>query len=298
MNVNFEKQTVATPAEGVTVDVETTTVPAETLPAEAPAVSVPTRPANHSHAIASSPNSPHAIFDDNAIGFDDIILPRLNIVQKVGDLSNVFPGGHIVLDQSQVIYEYKAAASTGLGKSSTTPLRVVVIGLKRTSFVEKVAGGAMGLVCRTEEEVVAKGGTLDYKEWEDSVRQSKENPALKPLRRFDKMTTALLLVEKPASFQDPHKTVFPYEANGQFYMLAFLTLKSSAYNAGAKAIFTFKKTRLINNPNASHSDFIFKLGSELKKFPGNVFAYVPDIEPAEPVTPEMHALVARIKGTE
>lgn len=288
-NVNFENKTAGAPVDGgKAIDVESSACGDAS---EAPAA-VPTRPAL---AVATR-QSAHAIFDDNNIGFEDIILPRINIVQKVGDLSNVFPGGYIVLDQSQVLYEFKGTAN-GPSRSSTTPLRMVVIGLKRTSFVEKVAGGALGLVCRTEEEVVAKGGTLDYKEWEDSVRQNKENPEVKALRRFDKMTTALILIEKPESFQDPNKTVFPYSADGKFYSLAFFTMKSSAYNAGAKAIFTFKKTRLINNPNASHSDHVFTLGTELKKFPGNTYAYIPDINPAEPVSAEMTQLVVRIKGT-
>lgn len=294
-NISFEKtkQSVETPVEGVTIDVESTAAVPVSEADKAPATAlVPTRPAGGAIAAANA-SSPHAIFDDNNIGFEDIILPRINIVQKVGDLSNVFPGGHIVLDQSQVLYELEKP-----GQPRSTPLRLVVIGFKRTSYVEKVQGGAMGLVCRTRDEVVAKGGTLDYKEWQESVKTSEaSNGAIKPLRRFDNMTTALVLIEKPESFKDPNHTVFPYRANDKFYVMAFFTMKSSAYNAGAKAIFTFTKTRSFNEDNVSHSDHYFTLGSELKKFPGNVFAYIPDIQPVERVTPEMATLVAKIKGS-
>lgn len=293
MKVSFEKQTVDTPAPGVTVDCENTT--AETTPATEQAA--PPHAAHTSTAPAPRLDSPHAIFDDNAIGFEDIILPRINLVQKVGELSNVFQPGEIVLDQTHVLYSpAKAPAPGQVAPPPPKPLNLVVIGFKRTSFVEKVEGGAMGLTCRTREEVVRVGGTLDYKEWAESVKANKEDKNVKVLRRFDYMTTALVLIEKPEKFEDPNKVIFPYEADGKHYVMAFFTMKSSAYNAGAKAIFTRKKTRLISNPNASYSDELFTLATEMKKFPTGNFAAIPDIRPAAPTEAGLVKLIGQIKG--
>ena len=289
MKVSFDKnqpvaetQTVPTPVPGVTIDCPTTAVPG---------ASVEERPANSSTALAPRPESPHAIFDDAAIGFEDIVLPRINIVKRVGDLSLVFQPLEIVLDQTHVLYSPAKA-----GQPAATPLNMAVIGFKRTSFVEKVDGGAMGLVCRTREEVVKCGGTLDYKEWQESVKANKADASVNILRRFDYMTTALVLIEKPATFPDLNKTVFPYEADGKQFVLAFFTMKASDYNAGAKTIFTFKKTRSFANPKAAFSDNYFTLATEMKKFPSGNSSPVPDISPSAPVGPELASLIETIKG--
>ena len=292
--VSFEKQTVETPVEGVKVDcVNTSTTTEQAPPQAAPA----TESAAHNHSLAPRPESPHAIFDDNAIGFEDIILPRINIVQKVGELSNVFQAGEVVLDQTHVLYSPAKPAVPGQpAVQAPKPLNLVVIGFKRTSFIEKIEGGAMGLTCRSRDEVVRVGGTLDYKEWAESVKANKEDKNVKVLRRFDYMTTALVLIEKPEKFEDPNKVIFPYEADGKYYVMAFFTMKSSAYNAGAKAIFTRKKTRLIANPTASYADEFFTLATELKKFPTGNYAAVPDIRASAPVTAGLVKLIGQIKG--
>lgn len=292
--VSFEKNVVQTPVEGVTIETTTTHVAQDeqAAPAAAPAAEA----AKTSTAVAVQQESPHAIFDDNNIGFEDIRLPRINIVQKVGDLSNTFRDGEIVLDQTHVIYAPARPVPGQPAPADPAPLNIVVIGFKRTVFVEKVEGGAMGLTCRTREELVKCGGTLDYKEWQESVRLNKENPAHKALRRFDNMATAMVLVEKPATFPDPNKTIFPYEVNGKQFVLAFFTMKASAYNAGAKAIFTHKKTRSFSNPTVSYSDNYFTLASELKKFPTGTFAQIPDIRATALVEAEVTALVNSIKG--
>jgi len=295
--VSFEKNVVQTPVEGVTI--ETTTTACEPAPADAGCAeqgpesggSVPTE-----RAVSVPAESPHAIFDDNNIGFEDIIIPKINIVKKVGDLSLVFNACDIVLDQTHVLFSVPKALPNQPLPAAPAPLNVVVIGFKRTSFVEKVDGGGLGLHCRTREEVVKCGGTLDYKEWNESVKANKENPAVKALRRFDYMTTAMLLVEKPATFPDPNQTVFPYLADGKQYVMVMLTMKGSDYNSGAKTIFTFRKTRSFGNPNVSYSDNFFTLGSEMKKFPTGNTSPVPDFRPAGPVTDGLKALIASIKG--
>lgn len=279
--ISFEKDAPQAPASAgaPAADANPTAETTQT----APASSVP----------AVREESPHEIFDDNNIGFEDIRLPRINIVQKVGELSEAFTAGEIVLDQSHVLWSLPKQ-----GEKKSPPLNMVVIGFKRTVFIEKVEGGKMGLTCRTREDVVKCGGTLDYKEWEESVKQNKANPAVKALRRFDNMTTALVLIEQPASVPDENHVIFPYECNGKYYVMAFFTMKSSAYNAGAKAIFTFRKQKSITNPKVSYADNYFTLETEMKKFGTGNTTPIPDIRPAAPTTPEMAKLVKLIKGVE
>lgn len=290
MKVSFEKNTVPTPVEGVEVETETTS-----CEQEAPAG---VRSPDHEATVpAVREESPHAIFDDNNIGFEDIKLPRINIVKKVGELAEVFNPCDIVLDQTHVLFSVPKALPGQPAPAPAKPLNCVIIGFKRTTFVEKVEGGGLGLHCRTREAVVKAGGTLDYKEWAESVKTNKENSSVKVLRYFNYMTTAMVLIEKPEGLADPHQSIFPYPADGKSYVLGMLTMKGSDYNAGAKDVFTWRKTRSIANPNISYADNFFSLSSEMKKFPTGNTSPVPVFVAQGPVTDGVKDLIARIKGS-
>jgi hypothetical protein len=139
MEVSFERKSPEVPASSAAViDVQAT-------PAEAPAVTAPIAPATEIPATAvarvETPSVPAVVdspaaFDDENIGFEDIILPRINIVQKVGDLSNVFTPGEIVLNQQVVIHEPAIPAA----KRTTSLLVITILGFKRKQYTEKVEG--------------------------------------------------------------------------------------------------------------------------------------------------------------
>lgn len=248
-----------------------TTASGEVVEVRAESVSeIPTRPAVNGAIVATVPSqtavvqsdSP-SLFNDEDIGFDDIRLPRLNIVQKVGDLSNIFTPGEIVLNQSAVIHE---PAEPAKNKAGHKPLIITVLGFKKKQFAEKVTGGEMGLLVNSEVEVVAKGGTLDYKEWQQSNGVKKY---------FQRLATALLLVQKPEHYQDTDDLMFPYECEGRKYALALYSMKGTAYTNAAKHIFTARK---IGHLRPGYPVQAWNLTTKLEKF-GENYAHVPVIKP-------------------
>jgi hypothetical protein len=306
MNVSFEKTPNAAgsaPESAPVIDVQTVktevqpTAPA-TAPAApvaptapidvAPAAAIPTAPAAApTQAVApTAPTqavSPYAPNDDENLGYDDIILPRINIVQKVGDLSVIFEGGHIVLNQQVDIHE---PADTAKSKPGTGPLIITVLGFRKRQYAEKVEGGKLGLLLNDESEIAKNNGTLDYKEWE----ASKATPT--PKRLFQRLATAFLLVEKPAHLVDEDHTVFPYDFNGKYYALALWSMKGTGYTNGAKPLFTARKISYLRDGYTAQS---LSLTSKLEKFNDN-YAYVPVLRPATKNSPEFREFCKGILG--
>ncbi len=288
--ISFEKivETVPTPVEGVTIDVETTVAaPAAAIPTSAAVV--PAAPA----AVAPA-NSP-LDFDDDNIGFEDVILPRLNIVQKVGDLSNIFTPGEIVLNQASCIHE---PANPEKGKAGTGPLNLIILGFRKRQFVEKVDGGEMGLLLNSEAEIEKHGGTLDFKEWQNSVAESKKpGSTVKPMRYFQKLATAVGLVERPAHLAtvDADNILFPYECEGRFYALVLWSMKGTAYTHSAKKIFTHRK---LGHLRGGYLKQGYTLTTKLEKF-GSNFAYVPVLGVGPKTTPAFESFLrAQILGAD
>jgi hypothetical protein len=282
--VSFEKTVseTPTPADGVTVE-SVTTIAEVLTPAVIPAtpqvivVNTPSVP-----AVVDSPIA----FDDSNIGFDDIILPRINIVQKVGDLSEIFSPGEIVLKQSLVIH------SPGKnGQPGDPPLNITVLGFKKTQFAEKVVGGVMGILAHTEAEVCKHGGTLDYKEWDASEKAAKAGTG-KALRYFQRLATALCLVEKPGKLVDEDHIEFPYECEGKFYALVLWSMKGTAYTHAAKAMFTARKIGHLRSGYAKQS---WGLTSKMEKF-GENFAAVPVVRPGAKNSEAFQAFVYEVIG--
>lgn len=201
--------------------------PVATMPGSAAVV-----PTNVSVPATTQP----PMFDDENISFDDIVVPRMNLVQKVGDLSNIFNPGEIVLNQTLVIHQPANKEKNVVG---TGPLLITPLGFKKTAYVEKVKGGGRGAYCLSREEVVRLGGTLDYREWKASNGR---------LKRFEPLATALFLIQRPAHIPDEHHQVFTHEIDGQFYALAFWSMKGTAYTHAAKHFFTARKITFLQRP--------------------------------------------------
>jgi hypothetical protein len=127
--VSFSKEKVETPVEDVKVEATTTVAEQECSKAECASTEAVAAPVQT--AVATRTPQDNA-FDDENIGFEDIRLPRLNIVQKVGDLSTIFTPGEIVLNQNLVIH------SPGKDGKGDSPINFTVLGFKKKQFVEKV----------------------------------------------------------------------------------------------------------------------------------------------------------------
>lgn len=223
MKVDFSNK----PEQAPVIDVESTPVPAVDA---SPAESIPTAAANT--AVALRPACPVAEnsapgYDDEAIDFSEIQLPRLNLVYGVGDLSTIYNPGEWVLNGNLVLH---VPANPVKKVAGFPPVNLTVLGFKKRQYVEKKSGGERGNMFNSTAEVVAAGGTLDYKEAESTKK------AL-----YHTLATALILIEKPAHIFDEDRLIFSHECEGRFYSLALFGMKSTVYTHAAKKIFTAKK---------------------------------------------------------
>lgn len=246
---------------------------------------IPTAPVNLAVAktvpqpVTVSETETHNSFNDEDIGFNDIILPRLNIVQKVGDLSNIFNPGEIVLNQTLVIHEPAVPEKSKVGHS---PIILTVLGFRKRQFCEKKEGGALGNLFNTEAEVVQAGGTLDYKEHKSTKKTL-----------YQRLATALLLIQKPEHLSDGDNINFPYECEGKWYALALWSMKGTAYTNSAKLMYTARK---IGHLRVGYPTQAWSVTTKLEKYPGDLYAHIPIVRPGPKNTPKFAEFVLEVLG--
>lgn len=276
MEVKFDKASVVDVEAKVETQAAAAPATADAAPAAAPAAdmtpatAIPTRAVTVAPpAMPIAPASPMELDDDN-IGFEDVILPRLNIVQKVGDLSVIFNPGEIVLNKAAVVHEPKEEKRKA-NPAGTGPLNITVLGFRKRQFTEKIEGGTMGALLNHEADVAKNNGTLDYKEWKASVDASKLPGGAPALRYFQRLATAVLLVERPAHIPDEDHVLFPFDCEGKFFALALWSMKGTAYTHAAKPLFTARK---LGHLRKGYREQSWGLTTNLEGFNNN-FAYVP-----------------------
>lgn len=223
---------------------------------------------------------------DSIPEFKDIILPRINIVQGVGDLKESFTQGAIVFNQNTLIYE-PADVDTSTGnvkRKASPPVTITVLGFRPSRFVEKIEGGGKGLIVNTEAEVRGNGGTIDYKE-----HQLKKASGMK---LFQVLAEALVAIERPEACADDD-TVFVYPCQGKKYALAIWAMKGSAYTAAAKRVFfTARACGCLRQGYPVHA---YNLTTRLESFNGGKNkAWVPVCVPKEKNSPEFLNFVTGI----
>lgn len=275
-SISFVKQTNETPVSGVTVECETTVCPA---PAESiPSTSLARIPA------ASAATAPPSFHDDGNISFDDIILDRINAVQRVGELSEVFSPGEIVLNKTAVVHvpDNKEKNIVGSG-----PLVFVPVGMKRLQYVEKVVGGGRGALVGSEQEVVAAGGVLNWSEWKASLTTPNKK------KYFEKLATFLLLIERPISLlPDESHQVFGHEVDGRFFAVCLLSCKGTWFTGFAKPLMTQRRMGFLK---AGYPTFSFGLTTESKAFAnddgGKNYAHVPVLVNGPRTTPALQEYI-------
>jgi hypothetical protein len=273
------------------IDVASTVV--ETAPAVVPAAEIPTAPVTALVPVAdvgvpAVSDSPIE-FDENDIKFSDVYLPRVNVVQNIGDLMKVFNPGEIVLNSTYVIH---TPAQLEKKIAGTAPLKITIIGFKKKQFAEKVSGNVQGLLVNSEAEVARAGGTLAYKEWDQSVQASKSNPAVKPLKYFQPLSTALLLIERPEGLNDEGNLQFPYACEGKQYALALWSMKGTAFTNAAKHFFTARK---IGHLREGYPTRAWTFTTKLETYGSNM-AWIPVVKPAEASSPAFLAFVQEVRG--
>lgn len=278
-------QSASAPIDAVSAPVASPTPAPAPAPPSAPPVTQAVAKVTGGGALAPR----GLVLGDKIPDFDDIILPRLNIVQNMGDLKDSFPLGALVFNQSTVVFTPpKVNAKTSVvEQAATAPVSLVCLGFRPTRFVEKVAGGGRGLIVKTEEEVRANGGTLDYNEW-----NLKKTDGMK---RFEPLAEALVAIERPEIVADDD-TVFVYPVDGKKYALALWGMKGTAYTAAAKRVFfTGRAMGCLRDGYPSRS---FALTTRWQKFSETNAAWVPVLIPGQPSTPELLAWVTGVLNPE
>lgn len=267
--VVIENQAIPTPASEAPTTVE--------APAPVPAVIPKT-----SRAL-TAPSG--IVLGDKIPEFKDIILPRINFVQGVGALKDQFQQGSIIFGQNTVLFTPPVMDhTTGMvSQPALPPVNLVVFGFRPTRYVEKIVGGARGLVVNTEAEIRANGGTLDYKEWELKKASG--------MRLFQPLAEALLAIERPVHIADDD-TVFTYSVDGKKYALCLWGMKGTAYTAAAKRVFF--TARAVGCLSKGYPTQRFSLVSRLEGFGGTNKAWVPVCIPAGKTSDEFLNFVSSV----
>jgi hypothetical protein len=276
------------------IDVKTEVVPTpdpetkiETTTTVAPPVTVPqVRPP----CCALAPSG--LVLGDKLPDFKDIILPRLNLVQNIGGLKDLFdPGtivfGHVTGEQTILFTPQRVDPKTGnVVHPPSPPATVCVLGFRPTRFVEKVVGGARGLIVNTEEEVRANGGTVDYNE-----HKLKKAAGMK---LFQPLADAVIAVEAPAGMTAAaaENSPFIYEVLGKHYALGLWSMKGSIYTAAAKQVFF--TNRAMGYLSKGYPTRMFSVTAFEKSFENGNKSWVPTCIPCCVTPPEFLVFVARV----
>lgn len=290
MEVSFAKSPETNPVTPVAapqaaapvIDVQATvTAPAQPAgpvvpPVEAPAAAAPAAPAETNTNRSLAPSG--FMLGDRLPTFADVMMPRINMVQGLGELKDSFTQGGIVFNQQFEIYTPQTTRKvSGVDQivPGTAPLHVVCLGLRPDRYAEKVAGGKRGLLVNTEAEVRAAGGTLDYNEW--------KLKAAAGMKRFEPLAEALIIIEKPADAPGvapiplDDEPVFIYEVEGKRYTMALWAMKGTAYTEGAKKAFmTNRRTGCLRN---GYPTFSFTLATRNKAYDNGNSTWVPVLLP-------------------
>ncbi len=275
MEVKFGNEAGAAPAPVIDV-------PSEKTASAAPAAPAPQQP---SQAVALSRGG--LLLGDTIPSFDQIILPRLNIVQGVGKLKDSFPQGAIIWNQTLPLFvPPDIDPKTGnIRRAGTPPITLTVLGFRPTRYVERVAGGARGQICNTEAEVRAAGGTTDYKEWDLKKASG--------MKYFQLLAEALVAIERPEGCADDD-SVFVYPVGDKKYTLALWGMKGSVYTAAAKRV--FQTQRAMGALRGGYPTMNFHVTTRLENWSNGNSSWIPVCINGQKSTPEFLAFVQDVIG--
>lgn len=241
-------------------------IPVEATPSLAVACQPPVT------AVAPQNPTPSGLMlGDTLPSFDQIIVPRLNLVQSIGGLKDSYSPGSIVYGQQLCLYTpQRVNKATGhVDDPGTAPVTVVCLGFKPMRYVEKIAGGVRGLLVNSEAEVKANGGTTEWAEWNMKKASG--------LKLFQPMAEALMMVQRPEIVADDGST-FGYEVEGNKWALALWSLKGTAFTQAFKK--TFATARAMGVLRGGYPTHVFSLATRLDTFSGTTnTAWVPVLLP-------------------
>jgi hypothetical protein len=218
----------------------------------------------------------------------DVILPRVNIVQNIGQLKDLFDPGVLVFNQVTTLFEPAIIhpKTNVVEKPATPPCVITFMGFKPCQFVEKTVGGARGLIVKTEEAVVANNGTMDYQEWQLKKAQG--------IKYFQPMMDALVAIRRPDSLKDrKDDPEFVYPVEGNLYTLAYWALRGTAYTELYKKVLA--PARFMGClREGGYPTWCFNISTFEKPYQGGNKAWIPIATPNSRNTPEFMKFVRSV----
>lgn len=230
-------------------------------------------------------------FNEDNIGFGDIRFPKLNVVQKVGHLSNIFTPGEVIFNLQMPIYTPPVLNQGVIVKPGTEPLFIVAVGFRKDRYAEQTEKDSevQGILCDTLEEVAKANGTLNYNE-----HQKKKKEGI-PSREFKTLSTCLFLVRKPKDVQDPDRILFPFVCEDEQYVLTTLDMKGGLFTSGAQVIRQAKK--IGHTKAGGHSSFSWSLGTMLKTYQTGNSGFILVLKPGARTSETLKAFIKNITGS-
>ena len=196
----------------------------------------------------------------------DIRLPRINLVQKSGELGDLFSPGSFVFNREIQLSDGKE------------PMELVALRIRKQyqEALEYDPDGPSPKVFNTSAEVREAGGHFNY--------DAKDEGGY-----YKEIAHILCLIEAPKNASEEQRDFFIYEHDGRNYALAMWTVTGGAYTAVAKTLFTAA---------AGHLRAGLHLGKwtivSTKKSNGSCSWYVPAIRAAGKTTPEFQEFAASL----
>lgn len=188
----------------------------------------------------------------------DIKLPRLNIVQGVGAMSEDFKPGSIIWNGEVTLIKPKDDV-----KEWTDPLEVTVL-TARKDFIQNTEYDSddRADIVDSLEEVERRGGTIEY--------NGDQAPSWLP------RLTMLLLIKAPKGNIPAEDSFSLVDPEGAPCEMALWTVKKSAYTRAGKAVITASKYSLrnkaTNEPELHHGKWTLQVRREKL---GEYLVYVP-----------------------
>lgn len=193
----------------------------------------------------------------------DLTIPKMNLVNKTGELSNQFAPGSF-------IYNREILLGDGKKPALITIMRIAKFYLQDVPY----GSGEMPKNYTTLRDVRAAGGALagdpDVEEGTDT---------------YSEAITAIVLVKAPTQAHP----LFPFEFAGGHYALAQWLLTKSAYKATGRKIFTDSQIALRDGIDTA----AYELTSTLRTNSAGSW-YVPTVKLATRHTPEFVEFVRSI----
>jgi hypothetical protein len=201
----------------------------------------------------------------------DIKLPRLNLVNKVGDLSNLFTPGTWVIQKEHQITDLDPK-----NKSVGGSLKVIAVRLK-VEYQESLAydPDVRPRVFQTAEEVRLAGGQVAYGRGEG---------------KFAKVGHIEFLIQEPETLSEEAASSFFYVLGDKRYARVIYTASSTAYAETAAILYSDYRVGHLNKTGLFGGYYL--LGSKLKTGDKGTW-WIPSMKTAGEVPAELQA---EIKG--